>query len=166
MRPAAALAAAAPAAPRPAAATALLAAAAVLALVAGVASCSGRPAVSSCDDDLRGIYADGAERWMLLDSGPTLEAYPLFSDAPGSPDLVAGPRRLELARDASGLSGALRRWYMQRSALCDASVPAHVTRCGGDALEIVLADPAPPLSFAPCRWPSPADSRLVRWRRN
>jgi hypothetical protein len=41
----------------------------------------------------------------------------------------------------------------------------HVTRCTGDTLELVLADPAPPISFSPCTWPEPGPSRVVRWHR-
>jgi hypothetical protein len=54
---------------------------------------------------------------------------------------------------------------MQRAQRCDARVPVHVTRCAGDSLELVLADPAPPLGFAPCAWPGPGPSRVERWRR-
>ena len=135
-------------------------------------ACSGRAAIGSCDDDLRGVYSDGAERWMVLDQRATLEAYPLFPDADGPPELVTAPRRIELARAASrapgaaAIAGALRRRYMQRADSCDARVPVEVTRCAGDGLELVLAAPAPPLGFAPCRWPGPGPSRVVRWRRD
>lgn len=155
---------------RPAAA----AAAGVLA-VAAAAACSRRASIASCDDDLRGVYASDAGRWMLLDQGATLEAYPLFPDADGPPDAVAAPRRIELSRAAGGtaaapgtaaLAGALRRRYMRGAERCDARVPVQITRCAGDALDVVLADPSPPLGFAPCTWPSPAASRIERWRRD
>jgi hypothetical protein len=55
---------------------------------------------------------------------------------------------------------------MQRAARCDAHVPVHVTRCAGDTLELVLADPSPPLGFEPCTWPQPGPSRVERWRRD
>jgi hypothetical protein len=54
-----------------------------LAVAVALAACSRRPPITSCDDDLRGVYTAGtagAERWMVLDDGATLEAYPLFPD--------------------------------------------------------------------------------------
>jgi hypothetical protein len=41
----------------------------------------------------------------------------------------------------------------------------HLTSCGGDELELVLADVAPPLSFGPCTWAAPSPSRVERWHR-
>ncbi|HEX4421373.1 MAG TPA: hypothetical protein VH165_25835 [Kofleriaceae bacterium] len=159
-----------------------------LALAAALAACSRRPPITSCDDDLRGVYtADpaGAERWMVLDDGATLEAYPLFPDtgAPGSPGslrrLEIAPRVIDLKRPSAtrpagsadaptapaALAGTVSRRYMLRADRCDASAPIHVTRCAGDTLDLVLADPSPPLGFAPCSWPSPAPSHVVHWRR-
>jgi len=54
---------------------------------------------------------------------------------------------------------------MQQAVRCDAKVPVHVTRCAGATLELVLADPSPPISFVPCTWPRPAASRVARWQR-
>ncbi|HEX2689745.1 MAG TPA: hypothetical protein VHN14_24170 [Kofleriaceae bacterium] len=185
------------------------------ALVLVIAACSRRDPIASCDDDLRGVYVAGDERWMVLDNGPTLEAYPLFSDGHG-PDqggalpagVVAAPRVIDFERAATGpteraagpydagpkpgqalepfasstadpppgpdpklsaklttLAGTLRRRYMQRQARCEAHVPVHITRCAGDTLELVLADPSPPLAYVPCTWSRTEPSRLVRWRR-
>jgi len=59
--------------------------------VLAVMACSRREPITSCDDDLRGVYAAGDERWMLLDRGDVLEAYPLFPD--GMPvDPASAPR--------------------------------------------------------------------------
>jgi hypothetical protein len=131
-----------------------------------IAAC-GRAPIATCRDDLRGVYASGAERWMVLDDGATLEAYPLFPDGGGDPKLEIAPRVIELARTPgdAGLAGTLRRRYLQQAARCDAAVPVHVTRCAGDLLELVLADPAPPTQLAPCRWPRPGASRVARWQR-
>jgi hypothetical protein len=138
--------------------------AAALALV--LAACGRRAPIASCDDDLRGVYTSGAERWMVLDDRGTLEAYPLFPDSDGPPDLVVAPRVIELVRDGRAeLSGTLRRRYMRRAQRCDAHVPVQVTRCAGDTLELVLADPAPPIELSPCTWPGPGSSRVERWRR-
>ncbi|HET7500130.1 MAG TPA: hypothetical protein VFK02_03980 [Kofleriaceae bacterium] len=132
-----------------------------------------RPELASCENDLRGVYVAGGERWMVLDEGRSLEAYPLFPDGDPAPgDIVAAPRVIDLERSpqagsaSSLLHGTLRRRYMRRAERCDAQVAVHVTRCAGDTLELVLADPAPPLGFSPCTWPGPSPSRVVRWRRD
>jgi hypothetical protein len=145
--------------------------AALLAALIVLAACGGGAPIASCDDDLRGVYAAGDRRWMVIDRGATLEAYPLFPDGDGPPELpalVAAPRVIDLARggaDGAPLTGVLRRRYMRRAERCDAQLPVQVTRCAGDTLEIVLADPAPPISFAPCAWTQPGPSRVERWRR-
>ena len=164
--------------------------AAALAAALAVAACSRRAPIASCEANLRGVYAaapDRSERWMLLDDGEALEAYPLFPDVDGPPDLEVAPRRIELTRAppaptaspgapppgagsalaATGatLAGTLHRRYMHHAEICDAEVPVHVTRCAGDTLELVLADPAPPIGFSPCRWPGPGPSRIERWQR-
>jgi hypothetical protein len=136
-----------------------------------IAACNRPAPIASCHDDLRGAYAGPApgERWMMLDSGNALEAYALFPDGEVAAGVVAAPRVIDLTRAAQAggneLVGTLHRRYMRRADSCDAQVPVHVTRCAGDTLELVLADPAPPLAFAPCAWPTPGSSRVVRWRR-
>jgi hypothetical protein len=148
--------------------------AAVLAVLLAIAACHRRAPLASCDGDLRGVYVAGAERWMILDNGDKLEAYPLFPDVDGPPDLEIHPRRIDLTRSRPGsagsagpatLAGTVHRRYLRRAEICEAQVPVHVTRCAGDTLELVLTDPAPPLGFSPCQWPSPSPSRLVRWQR-
>jgi hypothetical protein len=150
-----------------------------VAAVALAAACQRAPAIASCRDDLRGVYvageasgaADGdgrhGERWMVLDHGATLEAYPLFPDARGTAEVVAAPRAIELERTANAaeIAGTVQRRYMQRAERCDARTAIHLTRCTGDTLELVITDPEPPVGFAPCRWPTAAPSRVVRWRR-
>jgi hypothetical protein len=132
--------------------------------LAVLAGCGGRAPIAGCDDDLQGLYTAGGERWMILDRGTALEAYPMFPDLglAGGPG-ETGPRLIDLPRPA--LTGTLRRRYMQGAARCEAQVPARLTRCTGETLELVLADPAPPLTFAPCTWPRPAASRVARWVR-
>ena len=138
------------------------------AVVLALAACGQRAEHASCDDDLRGVYVADGERWMVLDNGATLEAYPLFPDGGAPGELVVAPRVIDLERRpgaSSAPAGTLRRRYMRRAERCDAQVAVHITSCAGDALELVLADPAPPLGFSPCTWPGPAPSRVVRWRR-
>jgi hypothetical protein len=128
-------------------------------VVAVLAAC-GREPLASCRDDLQGVYASGGERWMILDRGAALEAYPLFPDGgPGE----TGPRMIELTRPEG--AGHLRRRYMQGAARCDAQVPVRLTKCAGETVELVLADPSPPLTFAPCTWPRANTSRVARWTR-
>jgi hypothetical protein len=144
-----------------------------IAVAITILACSRRPEIASCDDDLRGVYVVDGMRWMMLDDGATLEAYPLFPDSEGPRELVVAPRVIDLERHhepvlaevTAALRGTLRRRYMRRAERCDAQVPVHVTRCAGDTLELVLADPAPPIGFSPCTWPGPGPSRVVRWRR-
>jgi len=153
-----------------------IAACAACAASAACAACNRAPLIASCDDDLRGVYAAGSERWMILDNGAALEAYPLFPDGAVTSELVAAPRVIDLERvpaapgetqpDERGqLRGTLHQRFMQRAERCDAHVPVHVTRCDSETLEIVLSDPSPPIRFAPCEWPRPGASRVVRWRR-
>jgi hypothetical protein len=145
-----------------------------LGLGLGLAACHRRAPLASCRDNLRGVYTTGeagAERWMILDTGDALEAYPLFPDVDGPRELEIAPRRIDLARSPSAsagpvtLAGTVHRRYMRGADRCDAELAVHVTRCAGDTLELVLADPDPPLGFSPCRWPGPAPSRQVRWQR-
>jgi hypothetical protein len=58
--------------------------------------------------------------------------------------------------------------------VCLAKVPARITACSGDAIDIVLSDPSPPLAFhradpakgaTSCLWPRPGSSRRERWTR-
>jgi hypothetical protein len=183
------------------------------ALLLALAACSRRAPLTSCDDELRGVYRNGDERWMILDKETTLEAYPLFPDVDGPADMVTAPRKIMLTRRATDpaaasratdaaaasrstdavaasraadavaasrstdaaadnratnagmLSGIVHRRYMRGAASCDARIAVHVTRCAGNTLELVLADPLPPIGFAPCAWPQPAPSHLVHWQR-
>jgi hypothetical protein len=145
--------------------------AAVLAVLLPIAACHRRAPLASCDDDLRGVYVAGSGRWMILVHDDQLEAYPLFPDVDGPPDLEIHPRRIDLTRAPAGsaapatLAGTVHRRYLRRAEICEAQVPVHVTRCAGETLELLLTDPAPPLGFSPCTWPGPAPSHLVRWQR-
>lgn len=61
------------------------------AVVLVLAACSRRAEIASCDDDLRGVYVADGERWMVLDNGATLEAYPLFPDGARPSELDVTP---------------------------------------------------------------------------
>lgn len=130
-----------------------------LLVVVLAAACSQPPPLTSCDESLRGVWRAGDRRWMILDAGRTLEIYPLFPD--GDP----APRVIDLERGDDGLRGRVKRRYMRGATSCIASATATVTSCSGDALDLVLADPQPPLAFDPCTWGAPAPSRRERWRR-
>jgi hypothetical protein len=138
------------------------------AIVAAVlCACDRRAAITSCDDDLRGRWrTETGQTWMILDGGDALEIYPLFPDVPGdASDLEVAPRVIDLRRTPAGISGELHRRYLRRAAICDAKVPARITACG-DALDLVFADPAPPVGFAPCAWGRTNPSRRERWHRD
>jgi hypothetical protein len=143
---------------------------AALALALAAGACDRRPPLQSCADDLRGVYAVDGRSWMILDGGAGLEAYPLFPDVPAAPGLEVGPRVIGLSREGGEITGSVRRRYMRGSQPCVAAVPARVTACKGDAIELVLGDPAPPIAWPaapkqPCEWPRPEPSRRERWIR-
>jgi hypothetical protein len=128
------------------------------------AACDRRVPITSCADDLSGEYANGDQRWMVLDRGSSLEAYPLFPDVPAGP-LEVAPRVIELGRTGTQIAGEVRRRYMKATTICIAKLPARITACTDDSLELVFADTSPPLAFDPCRWPGPEPSRRERWMR-
>jgi len=130
-----------------------------------VLGCSPHPKVMSCADDLTGVWSSPAgERWMFLDHGPTLEAYPIFADGAGSGDVLGAPRVIDLHRLPTGLDGQIKRRFARRADACDAHAAIHVSACGDD-LELTLADPPAPLELDPCRWPEPSAPRAERWHR-
>ncbi len=122
-------------------------AAIALAVVAGCDHCTDSAPIESCQQNLGGVFIADGKRWMIVDSGATLEAYPLFPDLPVVPEIEVAPRVIDLFREDTGISGRVRRRYMQRTASCLASIPAQITVCADDALDLLLADPVPPLQF-------------------
>ncbi len=126
-------------------------------------ACHGRPPIAQCTDDLGGVYATPTGRWMMLDNGATLEAYPLFDDS-----VPAGaPRVIDLARGGATdrLDGDEKRRYTQHGAICESRAPLHVTRCTGDVLQVVRGEPQAPLAFTPCQWGQAVPSHVETWRR-
>ena len=129
-----------------------------------VAACGGAEPVTSCASSLAGTWrSDTGERWTLIDNGKTIEAYPLFDDTrrPGVTAEV-GARTIDLARER----GSVKRRFTSATATCFAAAPARLVSCANDTLELVLADPAPPISFAPCAFASAEPSRRERWTRD
>ena len=143
-----------------------------LAIALLLCSCDRRPPIAACSDELAGIYEvettateETPTRWSVLDHRRSLEAYPLFPDVVEVAGLEVAPRVIDLRRVEGGLAGEVTRRFMQGAQRCDAKASARVTACKDDTLEIVLADPQPPLRFDPCAWGQPASSRRERWRR-
>lgn len=142
---------------------------ALAAVAATLTACDRRPPLASCADDLHGVWlAPGETRWALVDHGSRLEAFPLFDDA--VPD--GAPRVSELARSTApgasrddGLAGEVTRRFMRDGDACKARAPIRITRCSGRELEVVVADPQPPLGYAPCWWGTAPDAHVERWRR-
>jgi hypothetical protein len=129
--------------------------------VAVVTACDRRPEVTSCADDLHGVWLAPSGRWALIDYGKKLEAFTLFDDA--VPE--GAPRAITLER-TDKLAGEVKRRYVRGADACEARAPFHVTKCEANELQVVLADPQPPITFAPCSWGAAADSRVERWRRD
>lgn len=129
-----------------------------------LASCGGAEPVTSCASNLAGAWrSESNERWMILDLGKALEAYPLFDDTklPGVTYEI-GPRVIDLARE----QGDVKRRFGSAGTTCIAKAPAHLVRCEGETLELVLADPAPPITFDPCGFGRPVPSHRERWTRD
>jgi hypothetical protein len=112
-------------------------------LLVVLAAC-GHPDRLTCADDLRGVYDTPArQRWMLLDNGATLEAYPMFDDSTGT----AAPRAIDLER-ADSLAGTMMRRYGDA---CVGKSPFHVVACTANGLDVVYADPLSCTTAAPSR---------------
>ena len=132
------------------------------AVISLLGACDHREPVTSCDDELRGVWVtDRGARWMMLDNSATLEAYPMFDDSvPGG-----APRVIDLRRGEK-LAGQVKRRFMQGPATCEATAPIRIAKCKADGLQVVVADPQAPLQLAPsCTWPSPSASRVEHWHR-
>jgi hypothetical protein len=128
-----------------------------------VVACDRRSAVTSCDDNLHGVWiTEAGAKWSLVDRGKTLEAYPMFADA--VPE--GAPRVIELQRLRNNVAGQVKRRYVRGGDSCVAHAPIRVTKCEANTLQIVVADPQPPAQFAACQWPLAAPSRVERWRRD
>lgn len=133
----------------------------ILLAAIALAGCDRRPAVSSCDDDLHGVWIDDAgARWSLIDHGKSIEAFPIFDDAVPS----GAPRVIDLERKDK-LAGSVSRRFRQRAGECVATAPIRVAKCKDNTLQVIVADPQPPVGFAPCAWGRPAESRVEHWRR-
>jgi hypothetical protein len=130
-------------------------------LLALLAGCDRRQAVTSCDDNLRGVWVtETGARWSLLDQGATLEAFPLFDDA--LPAAGGAPRVIDLAR-TDKLAGEVQRRFTHGPHHCVAKAPIRVAKCEAGSLQVVSTDPQPPLQFSPCAWGRPVESRVDRW---
>lgn len=130
-----------------------------------VAACGGKEPLTSCRSDLAGTWlGDTGERWMIIGAAGTYEVYPLFDDTklPGV-TFEVGPRAIDLTRDKQ--QGEVRRRFGSAGTTCIAKAPVHLVSCAGETLELVLADPAPPISFTPCAFGRPAPSHRERWTR-
>lgn len=130
-------------------------------LLVAVAACDRRAPISSCEDDLHGVWITPDDhRWMLLDNGATLEGYPLFDDS--VPD--GAPRVIDLHR-GERFTGEVKRRFMKGATQCDAHAPIRIAKCKEDRLQLVISDVPTPLSMTPCQWPQPAEARFEHWRR-
>jgi hypothetical protein len=129
-----------------------------------LAAC-GRPAITSCEQDIGGVYVFEGARWILVDRGATLEAFPLFPDVPVVAETEVAPRVIDLDRTPAGVAGHVKRRYMRGAKACIGKAPARVTACRSESIDIVLSDPVPPLEVAPCTFPRHDGNRRERWLR-
>ncbi len=134
-------------------------------IVLAIAACGRDAGLRTCDDSIAGVWSHDHERWMMLDNGATLEAYPMFDDATGSGEVVSAPRVIDLKRHDGQLDGAVMRRTMHRGDVCEARAPIHVTACHDHVLELGAGDADSPLGFAPCTWQPPAPPHVERWQR-
>jgi hypothetical protein len=80
-------------------------------------------------------------------------------------DKLAGPRVTDPRRPDSGPVGEVKRRFTQGAHHCVATAPIRVAKCKDNELQVIAADPQPPLRFDPCAWGKPAQSRVEHWRR-
>ncbi|HEY4180206.1 MAG TPA: hypothetical protein VGM90_25360 [Kofleriaceae bacterium] len=131
-----------------------------------------QPAITSCGDSLAGTWRTEHGDWAVVDNGQAINAFPQFDDSHAAevdPTLEVAPRLLHLERppgDAPKIVGQIVRRYMQGSSVCEATAAVHVLACHGNTLELTLADPSVPLSFAPCSYSARMNpSRKETWQR-
>jgi hypothetical protein len=97
---------------------------------------------------------------MVLDNGPTIEAYPLFDD-----HVENGAPRVIDVRRGERFTGEVKRRFDKGGDECVASAPVRIAKCKANALHVVIADPPSPLSFSPCSWGRPNEPELDHWQR-
>lgn len=140
----------------------------IVALAAILAGGCARDSIESCAQNLSGEYTGERGVWVITETQDRLEIYPVFPDRgiPADGTLEIAPRVITLDRTADGtLRGEAKRRYMKASASCLAKVAVRITRCANDTLDVVMADTAPPLSFAPCQWGRVEPARVELWKR-
>jgi hypothetical protein len=148
------------------------AAALIVALVALVALGCGDREVSSCRDDLGGIWRDAQGRRYHLVEGSPIQIFPLFdSTAPpgnapkASAAVHPAPFYIELHRRPTVVSGTRKQRFARGAIICHTRTRAELTRCKGRSLEIDIAEPEiHGWSAGACQWdPGPRTTlRLTR----
>ena len=129
-----------------------------------LAACGGNEPLTSCASDLGGTWRSDNGEWMILGSRDALEIYPLFDDTklPGV-RFEVGARVIDLSH--GNQAGDVKRRFVSMGVSCVATAPVHLVSCAGDTLELVLADPAPPIGFSPCAFGRAEPSHRERWTR-
>jgi hypothetical protein len=144
-----------------------------------LAGCSSRPTVTSCADDLSGVWladtrAPSGERmrFHVLDHGPSIAIFPMFDDAyppaesPDSAgydkrasDVAYAPASFELRRLGQSLVGTRSVRASKGGVVCRTTRPAAIRGCERDTLE---------LSWIPTvriDWPTCASTGASRYTR-
>jgi hypothetical protein len=143
---------------------------AVLVAVALVAGCDhGPPPLDDCGGDLRGVWraTETGVRWQGHLGRNAWELYPLDDERPVGG--VSAPAVIDLPRvpvGAAEIVGTMTRRFEQGATLCPVVVPARLHTCRGDRVQLEVAPPSSPTSFAPCAAPpgAPATWTLTRDR--
>jgi hypothetical protein len=141
---------------------------AAVATCAVLAACDRGPTLTSCQDSLSGLWQDPQGRsWAILDQGARVEVYPSFPDNELPPGADAGlevaPRVIDLQRAGEHLSGVVHRRFMREDKPCDSAIRIRVVACRARSIELELAEPPAPTSFAPCAFPAVAPPTVSRW---
>jgi hypothetical protein len=109
--------------------------------------------VATCDDDLHGTWQTPTMTWVLLDTGPTIEGYPLQPDPPV-------PRALDVTRELHMTGDVTRR---AEASNCAARAPVHIETCHDDQLDVVIGDLQ--IGVAPCHSTVAPVTHLEHWHR-
>ena len=108
---------------------------------------------ATCADDLSGTWQTPTMTWVLIDSGPAIEGYPLHPDPPV-------PRALDVTRGLQ-LDGAITR--RAEASNCSARASVHIEACHDDQLDVVVGELQ--ISVAPCHSTVAPVTHLEHWHR-
>lgn len=132
------------------------------------------PALTSCADDLGGVWrVDGGDtitpsgeprRYHVVELGRAIEIYPMFDDSLLAADdrkattadaLIVAPAAFDLTRAGDALAGTQARRFARGADACTLRTPARLHGCAADRATLELTPPSPPADWTRCA-PTPA----------